>query len=221
MSAYVKIRRYTIPKISFTGRDGIIRCYDNSGTTWAGGGPGTSFYIQVPFASMNFSGAAAKPRPIDPIIVTSGGYDHGPASDDYERVLYEPVSLSFSCLIDDTTNRLKLRQALCNVDLDSPWKVGSDTWASTKGRGSIILPDGTFVGTKAFFDTRKVSIEIQVIWESTQAASRFGLAYDEVYVAPQNIEISESSDMVELIVREALAYGNISPITVFRTGRES
>ena len=170
---------------------------------------------------MNFSGDAAKPRPIDPIIVTAGGYDHGPTSDDYERTVYDPVSLSFSCLIDDTTNRLKLRQALCNVDLDSPWKVGSDTWTSTKARGSIVLPDGNFVGTRPFFDTRKVSIEIQVIWESRQAASNFGLAYDECYVPPQNIEISESPDRVELTVREALAYGNISPITAFKTGRES
>ena len=164
---------------------------------------------------------SAKPRPSDPVVVTVGGYVHAPTSDSYEQTVYESVPLSFSCLIDDTTNRLKLRQALCNVDLDTLWKVGNDNWASTKGRGSIILPDGNFVGTEAFFDTKKVSIMIEVLWDTPTAAARFGLQYDEIYVPPQNIEISESPDRVELIVREAMCYGNIKAISAFTTGKES
>jgi len=206
--------------ITYQGRDGELRIYDGSGTVF-GNNTGTPFYITVKFAQMDFAGPLAKPRPIDPVIVTADGFVHAPTGDDYEARLYEPVPLGFSCLIDDTTNRQKLRDALCNPDLDSPWQVGSDNWASTKGRGSIILPDGNFVGTKGFFDTKKVAVMVEVLWEDSRAAASLGMQYDEVYVLPQEIEIAESPDRVELAVRNMLAYGDISAISSFTTGNKS
>lgn len=184
-------------------------------------GVGTAFFIEVPFVSMNFSGAAAKPRAPDPIIVTAGpGYVHTPASEDYEGAFYQPVDVSFSCLMDDTVNRIKLRDALCNVDLKSPWTVGNNRWSSSKGRGSIVLPDGNFVGTRAFSDTSKVAVNMELLWENVKATTSSGMQYNETWVPPQDITINESPDQVELAIH-GLAYGDVKAITAFSPGNES
>lgn len=206
-------------KITYYGRGGVLKIFDGSGSVWAGN-TGTPYEITIPFANMDFSGPAARPRPVDPVVVTAGGYVHAPSSDSYEATYYEPLPLSFSCLIDDTTNRQKLRDALCNPDLDDPWLVGTDNWKTTKGRGSVILPDNTFVGTRSLHDSRKVTVELQLVWDSPNATSKFGMAYDELYCPPQNLSIHESPDSVELQV-QALVYGNINSISSFKTGKES
>lgn len=207
-------------KITYQGRDGALRIYDGSGTALVGGGSGTPYYIEIPFENMDFTGPAAKPRPIDPIVVTAGGFVHKPTSDEYERTFYEPLPFSFSCRVDDTINRVKLRDSLCNVDLKDPWTVGSNRWASTKGRGSIIMPDGTFQGTKAFFDVKKVSIDMQLLFKNAAASSSFGMNYEEIYTAPQEISVVETPDSIELQVR-GLIYGDINAITAFSEGRSS
>ena len=171
------------------------------------------------FESLNFTGPAAKPRPPDPIVVTAGGYVHVPDSEAYEAAFYEPLPFSFSCLINDT-DRIKLRDALCNIDLKSPWAVGGKQWASTKGKGSIIMPDGTFQGTRAFSDTKKVSVDMQLLFKNAQATTSHGMNYEEVYVPPQDVEMTESPDTIELSIR-GLIYGDIDPISAFTTGTES
>lgn len=207
-------------KITFQGRSGVMRIYDGSGTPLPGGGVGTPYYVEIPFANMNFEGPAAKPRPIDPIVVTSEGYVHVPTGEDYEADFYQPLPISFSCLVDDTVNGFKLRDALCNMDLKTPWTVGGNRWYSTKGRGSVILPDGKFVGTQPFFDVKKVSVDMEFLWTDERAASNFGMKYEEVYVPPQNISIRESPDRIEMEIN-GMCYGDIEAISSFDDGIES
>ena len=168
---------------------------------------------------MSFTGPAAKPRPIDPIQVNAGGYTHTPDSDAYEAAYYEPLEFSFSCLVNDL-DYVKFRNAACNLDLNDPWLVGSDRWASTKGKGSIVMPDGTYRGTQAFNDTKKVTIDMQLLLQNIQATTNRGMNWEEVYIPPQNIEIIESPDTMEMSVR-GLIYGDISPLSAFSTGVES
>ena len=211
-----------MPRLTYSGRDGELRLYDNSGTAWFGGGAGsagTPYYHQVRFENLNFTGPAAKPRPPDPIVVTAGGYVHVPDSEAYEAVFYEPLPFSFSCLINDI-DRIKLRDALCNIDLKSPWTVGGKQWTSTKGKGSIIMPDGTFQGTRAFSDTKKVAVDMQLLFRNVQAVTSHGMNYEEIYVPPQDVEMTESADSIELSIK-GLIYGDIDPITAFTTGTES
>ena len=200
-----------MPRITFTGREGELRLY-NAGTP--------RNYLKIPFASMDFSGASARPRPPDPIELVEGGYQHT-ASGNYEQEFFNPVDFSFSCQVDERTNSWKLRDAMCNPDMDASWKVGTDTWSSTKGKGSIILPDGTFVRTQPhFYDTRKVAVDTQILWNNAQAGSAWGLAYEECYFSPEDQNIRESSDGVELAVR-GLCYGNCYAIGAFSAGTES
>jgi hypothetical protein len=106
------------------------------------------------------------------------------------------------------------------MDLKDPWTVGSDRWVSTKGKGSIVMPDGTFRGTQPLHDTKKVTVDMQLLFENFRATTSHGMNYEEVYVAPQDIDIVETPDNIEMTVK-GLIYGDIEPITAFTTGDES
>ena len=198
--------------VSFSGRNGFLRIYD--------GTAGTPHYLEIPFVQMNFSGQSGKTRPVDPVVVTVGGFFHSPTSPEYEQNLYEPVPVNFSFWIQ-TDSYYSLRNALSNIDMRDPWVVGNHTWSSTKSRGSLVLFDGSYRATQPFFDEKKKAVDVQVKWSSVQArGSIVGMRYDEAYFPPQSISIVESPDFVELRC-QALVYGNIQPIGDFSTGTSS
>lgn len=198
---------------TYQGRDGILRIYD---------GANPPHYLKIIFSNMDFTGPFARNRPPDPIIPTFEGYTHAPEDASYDEAFYEPQAVSFSCRLDDTVNTWKLRDAMCNPDLKSTWKVGSDTWSTTKGRGSIILPTGDFIATRNFYDTKKVAVTIETLWEdrTSRSGSAFGLRYQEVYFSPADIQYIESPDGVELTV-QGLVYGDIGVMSAFTSGIES
>jgi len=202
-------------KVTFQGRDGALRIYDGSTTP---------NYIEVVFSKMDFNGPLAKPRPVDSIVVTVGGYAHVPDGEGYEKAIYDPLPISFSCSVDTETNTWKLRDALCNPALNDPWMVGADTWLTTKGRGSIILPDGNYTGTQAFFDVMKQSVDVEILFstnnQSYSGSPSWGLRYSEVYFPPQDQVMGESADEVTMKI-SGLIYGNITQIGSFRSGNES
>lgn len=197
--------------IQFQGRDGELRLYD---------GNSPPSYVSVKFENMDFQGPIAKPRPPDPVVPTITGYVHAPQDDSYERAFYEPVSISFSCQLDDTSNTYKLQDAMCNPYLNTPWAVGGVNWITTKGRGSIILSDGLFSPTQQFYDQRKVTIDAELLWSNPQAGSSWGLRYGEVYFPPQDQSYQETPDAVTLAAK-GLVYGNISRIGAFTAGNPS
>ena len=198
--------------ITFSGRDGELRIYEGSSPP---------SYVKVKFSQMNFTGPLGKPRPVDPIMVTVGGYAHVPDAA-YEQTLYEPLPISWSCHLDDGTNTWKLRDAMCNPDLHTPWTVGGNAWTSTKGQGSIILPDGNYVGTEPFFDVMKQAVDVEVLFTDLRAAggSAWGVRYSECYFPPQDSSYNESADAVEMQCR-GLTYGNITVIGGFTSGNAS
>jgi hypothetical protein len=199
---------------TYSGRSGNLRFYAQGTVT------GTP-YFEVKFVNMDFVGPVARQRPPDSIFTFVGGYSHSPTDASYEQQFYEPQTLSFSANIDDTTNRVKLRQALSNLDDESPWQVGTNLWQSTKGKGSIIGPDGNFLATQPFFDTKKVATDVEVLWDPLGASSAFGMRYEEFYPSPSIIEFRESADAVTLSVNGGLVYGNIRSLTEFTDGIES
>ena len=171
---------------------------------------------------MNFSGALARPRPPDPIVAVVGGYVHVPQGADYEKSFYDPLPISWSCAVDDTTNSWKLRDALCNPDLHQPWTVGDDTWLTTKGRGSIILADGNFVATEPFFDVMKQAVDVEILFTDRRAAggSAWGMRFSEVFFPPEDTSISENPDDIEMQIK-ALCYGNVTQTGGWTPGHES
>lgn len=193
------------------GRDGELRIYDGSTPPR---------FISIPFVQMDFQGPVARARPADPIVVTVGGYLHSPTGPDYESGFYEPQNVSFSCWIQ-TDSYYALRNALSNIDLNETWKVGAHTWQSSKGRGSIRLPDNSYQPTGLFFDQNKKTVDIQVRWtHSSMRGSIMGMRYDETYFAPQSVTLGEQADYVPLRI-SGLCYGNIEPIGDFSTGTSS
>jgi hypothetical protein len=195
---------------SFSGRDGRLRIEDGSTPP---------YYIEIPFVEMNLESPWGKPRPVDPIVPTVGGYVHSPTGPDYDSPLYEPLTLNFSFWINDTSFKV-IRDAFCNPDLNSPWTVGPHTWSTTKGRGSIIRFDNTYIATQPFFDQMKKAVCFEATWTQTYSGSVVGQRWDEVYIPPQNVTVRESADFLTLQV-QALVYGNISTISGFTSGTAS
>ena len=198
-------------RLTYSGRSGELRLYDNSGL-------GTPNYLKIPFVNMDFTGPVGQPRPLDPVLPTVGGYVHAPTSSDYERGFYEGQSLSFSCWVDDQTNRVKLLDALCNTRQLNPWTVAGTAWSTTKGKGSVIMPDGNYFGTQPFHDLHKVTVDVEVLWNEDRLASALGMSYGECYFPPQDIQLVEAPDIIELRAA-GVAYGNIGVITAFTAGK--
>lgn len=198
-------------KRSLSGREGALRLYDGSPTP---------NYIEISFVAMNFNAPLARARSNDPIVPTVGGAIMAPTSPEYDAGFFEPSQLSFSLWVNSVDWNVH-RAAFSNIDMANPWKVGSTTWTSTKGRGSIQMPDSTFRATPAFFDEKKKAVDVQVRWTSpATSGSIIGMRYDEAYFAPQSLSIVESPDFVE-IRASGLVYGNIQPIGDFSTGTSS
>ena len=199
-------------KTTFQGRDGELRLYDGSIPP---------NYISLPFVQMNLTLPMARPRPADPVVVTEDGYTHLPDSS-YDAGFFEPQQISFSAWVDDTTNSWKLRDALSNPDMDSPWKVGTTTWTSAKGQGgSIIVGDGNYVmPPSAFFDSQKKSVTLECLWSNRYGGSAWGVQARDIYFPPHEQTITESSEVTEIAVK-GLCYGPISSIGALTSGTES
>lgn len=184
-------------RITYQGRGGALRLSDGSSPPK---------YLELPFVQMNYSIPLASPRPADSITPTLSGYQHAPD----EAAYFAPVPISFSASIDDQTNSWKLRDALGNPDMDSTWKVGTQTWTTTRGRGSIILADGaSWSQGVSFFDAKKNAVNMEVLWTQPQAGSAFGIRAEEIYFAPEEQQIAESADSVEITIR-GMCYGRIT-----------
>ena len=197
-----------------SGRDGELRLYDATPS------PGTPKFLSIKFEQMNLSGAMARPRPLDPVIATVGGALMAPTSADYDAGFFEGIPVSFSLWVN-SVDYMPIRAALSNLDNANPWKVGQDTWQSTKGRGSVIMPDGNYKSTPLFFDEKKRAVDIQARWTSpAMSGSIMGQRWDEAYFAPQNVAMQESADYLEIRCT-ALVYGNIEPIGDFSFGVSS
>jgi hypothetical protein len=169
---------------------------------------------------MDLTAPAGKKRPPDPVVVTVGGYFHAPTGADFEQALFEPLPLGFSFWVNDTDSMGPVRDAFCNPDLNSPWTVAGTPWSTTKGRGSVIMPDNSYRATQPFFDQMKKSVCVEAIWRQQASGSVVGMRWDEVYMDPAELEFHESADALSIQVN-ALIYGNIGKISDFTSGNRS
>ncbi len=195
----------------YTAKDGELRLYDGTSPT--------PYYLSIPFAGADFSGPEGRPRPEENLVLNRGVFDdnaHYYQGGD-EGVL-APLALSFSALIDDTLNRQKLRDALCNLDGASPWTVGGNSWATTKGTTQLKAGDGTLHTTPAFADSSKVCVNVEILWNS--GANDIGRSYAEVYFPPDQVTVTEGAEGVRLDIH-GLIYGEITEITAFTAGTAS
>lgn len=196
---------------TFQGREGILRIYD---------GATPPHYVQVPFVQMNLNAPLGRTRPLDPVVPTVGGYVHAPTGPDYDSAFFQPSNLSFTAWVD-ARSFPTLKRALSNLGNESgAWVVGAHTWTTTKGRGSVIMPDGVYRATQPFYDQLKFAADVQVRWQDVKSGSLIAMRWDEIYFPPQNVIGQESAEYVEISVTGQV-YGNIQGISDFTTGTAS
>lgn len=144
-------------------------------------------YFEVKFASMDFNGPLGRPLTQEELVLNRGKVDayahYIEGSDD---VIYQPLAVSFSCILDDTYNREYVKKALI---CDNP-NTGTWTSAGTTSKGTT-QNDGSN-NNPAFVDSSKKTINLQMKWAGN--TYNVGLAYYEVYFAPEEITWSESED---------------------------
>jgi hypothetical protein len=147
-------------------------------------------FFEVAFAGMDFSGPIGRKLQEELLVLdrntmsSRGHYVKGPDSP-----LYEPVPISFSCMIDDTHNKDDIMEALaCGNPGSASWTAtGTSSKGDTKNDGSISNP--------AFVDTNKKCVNLQIVWTGTYP---IGMAYYECYFPPEEITIAEAEDGITL-----------------------
>ena len=196
---------------AYIGRKGEIRLYDSTPTP---------YYISMKFDAMDFSAPEGKARPEETLILHREGLStdmHNVATS--ERVIAEPVELSFSGMLDSLKMRKLLRQAINAASSASPWTVGAHSWVTTKGDSTNLDIDGNSITTPAFADTRKTCVNVEVLWD--EGAADIGRQYMEVYFAPDAQTIGESEEAVTISCTGQI-YGLVGvSITAFTAGTES
>jgi hypothetical protein len=111
--------------MKFTGKNGKLRIC-----------AGPTYYVEVPFANMDFSCAMGRPKTEEQLVLNRGivdGFAHYIEATD--APIYDPIALTFSCLIDETYNGPHIQDALScgNVGTIAGFSTWTDYGASTKG----------------------------------------------------------------------------------------
>lgn len=196
----------------YIGRKGEIRLYDSTATPK---------YISLKFDAMDFSAPEGKARPEETLVLHREGLStdmHNVITS--ERVIAEPVEISFSGMLDSLKMRKLLRQAInAASSASSGWTVGADTWVTTKGDSTNLDIDGNSIATPAFADTRKACVNVEVLWD--ESSTDIGRQYMEVYFPPEAQTIGESEEAVTIsCTGQVYGLAGVS-ITSFTAGSES
>ena len=161
-------------------------------------------YYEVPFVGMDFSGPIGRPLTDEMLVLNRGNMDaFGHYIEGPDNPIYEPVSVSFSAMLDSTYNKTALQAALSCGDPDSArWTAaGTTAKGTTKNDGTNFNP--------AFVDTSKKAINLLVRWYDTGLP--FGMAYYETFFPPEGITIQESEEGIVVSVQGG-CYGVIEDI---------
>lgn len=165
-------------------------------------------FFEVKFAGMDFSGPIGRPLTEEILVLNRmtmdayGHYIEGP-----DDKIFDPVELSFSCLIDDTYNKDFIMEALaCGNPNTLTWTAtGVSSKGDTKNDGTNSNP--------AFADTSKKAANVQILWSGS---APIGFAYYECFFPPEAITIAEAEDGITLsaaggvygVVEQIFGFGN-------------
>jgi len=163
-------------------------------------------YFEVKFSAMDFDGPIGRPLAGEILILnrakmdSAAHYLKGP-----DDVIYRPLPLSLSCLIDDTYNHDNVFLALeCgNVNYGTWNASGTSTKGDTQNDGSNDNP--------AFADSNKKAVNVQILWTGDNP---LGYAYYECYFPPPESDITEGEEGITLAARAGV-YGVIERIYGF------
>lgn len=164
-------------------------------------------YFEVSFAAMDFSGPLGRKLQEEILVLDRGTMSaKGHYIKGADDPLYEPIALSFSCMIDDTHNKDDIMEVMaCGNPGSTYW-----TAAGTTSKGTT-KNDGTY-DNPAFADTEKKTVNVQMLWSG--ATYGIGMAFYECYFPPDEITVSESEDAITLSANGG-CYGVIEQIYGF------
>ena len=183
------------------GKDGEFRIADR-------GANDSTYYLQVLFCEMDFTGPTSRPRVEDTLVMDRGLFDsnaHYISGDDSPR--YAPMSFSFSARLADTVNSRTLMDWTSGAS-NIPNLIGGTTRIYSWDGSTTI--DGS---TLPAFKDDKYSYRVQVLWDGS---SDLGLQYNEVYFPPGQQTITESADGL-ILSANGMIYGDVTRITAFDT----
>jgi len=196
------------------GKDGELRIYEK-GAIRGSDPSGTTYWLEVLFCEMNFSGPTSRPRTAETLIMNRGQFDtdaHYVEGVDDPR--YAPLPVTFSCKLADTVNTTML------MDWLTAEGVGGVTVTNTASASSVVYSwDGssTIDGNTlaSFADPNKRSYRVEVLWDGS--SNDLGYRWEEVCFKHGEQSISESADGLTLSVN-GQCYGDVTRITAFYSG---
>lgn len=195
--------------MEFQGKDGELRLYsyDGSGTT----GSGVSWYFEVLFTEMDFTGPIARPKTEPTLIMDRGNFDsnaHYIESNDEPR--YAPLAVSFSCKLADTMNTRQLHEIL--EGRTSILTRGGTTYIDMiHTKGTTVIDGNTLPVFQALPGGTTPVWNIQCLWDGD---NDYGIKYLEVYFTPGEQSIAESADGLTLSI-SGQVYGDVTRIAAF------
>ena len=146
-------------------------------------------YFEISFAKMDFNGPIGRARPAEILVLDRGNAN---AKMHYinptDMQLYEPLPISFSCLIDETHNKDDIQIALACGDPDSArWTAtGTTAKGSTQNDGSVDNP--------AFAEANKKAVNAMILFSSPGSGLNVGFAYYEVFFLPSETQVTEGEE---------------------------
>ncbi len=165
-------------------------------------------YFEVSFAKMDFNGPHGRGRPEEILVLDRNNFN---AKAHYintsDMGLYEPLPVSFSCIIDDTHNKDDIQLALaCGNPGSARWdSAGTSSKTSTQNDGSVDNP--------AFVDANKKAVNTMILFTSPGSGFDFGWAFYETYYPANEIQISEGEDGT-ILAASGGVFGIIEPTRI-------
>lgn len=149
-------------------------------------------YFEVAFVAMDFSGPPGRPKTEEILVLNRNRMDanaHYVEGND-DRI-YEPLPVSFSCLMDDAVNKDDILLVLqCGNPSSARWTAtGVSTKGDTKNDGTNANP--------SFRDSSKKTVNVQILFEG-DADTPQGWAYYEVFYPQEDQKVAEAEDGVPL-----------------------
>jgi len=186
----------------FTNRSGKLRFYD---------GTATPYYLELKFDSGDFSAPSGTPLNDEELVLdrnkmtSDAHYIEGP---DTRKM--EPVELTFTALLEDTTITTYLLDWLKSMRDGRTTQVNSNPLESTQGDTQR---DGSNANP-TFADSNKSTCNVEYMLDGVVDVAWH---YNEVWFSPSDQVVTESDDSVALALR-GMVYGTVVRDTAFTPG---
>ena len=148
-------------------------------------------YLEVAFSKMDFSGPLGRARPEEVLILERGNFNSkAHYINQTSMKLYEPLPISFSCIIDDTYNKNDIELALaCGNPSSARW-----TATGTSSKGSTANGIAGVANPQFADSTNMKTVNVMILFSSPGSGTDFGWAYYEVFFPRDQITVSEGED---------------------------